>query len=187
MVNKSYRTSSWGSRESSHCCPELLHGKWLCLATFSCCPVFEECTPGVEDEIFATIISMCSGRILCRLQFVANSRKTPRQPIKGLLEEAINSIQQLENETAKDSKLLAMVIFFIDRAKEVMKLVDAWVNQHTPARLEKLVEGIHHLRRAGELQTMLNIIPNRAMDPTSMKPLPCCSYTTRPGVLGHLR
>jgi hypothetical protein len=114
---------------------------------------------------------MCSMRILCRLRFIANSRKTPRQPIKELLQEAINSIQRLKNETLRDSTLLTMATFFIDRAKEVIKLVDAWVNHRTLSQLGKLVEGVHHLRRAGELQALLGTIPNRAMDPMLRKNL----------------
>ncbi|KAF8851658.1 hypothetical protein BDZ45DRAFT_750438 [Acephala macrosclerotiorum] len=133
--------------------------------------VLGEGTPGVEDEIFAAIISMCSARILCRLRFVANSRKATRQPIKELLQDAIKSIRQLENEMVKDSKLLTIATLFIERAKDMIKLADAWVNHHTPARLGELVEGVHHLWRVGEIQALLNAIPNRAMCPTSRENL----------------
>jgi hypothetical protein len=78
----------------------------------------------VEDRVFTSIVSMCSVRILCRLRFISNSRKTPRQPIKELLQEAVHSIRQLENEIAQDSKLLLISTLFAERAKEVIKLVD---------------------------------------------------------------
>jgi DNA-binding protein Fis len=66
---------------------------------------------------------MCSIRILCRLRFISNSRKEPRQPIKELLEEAIYYFRQLEGKKVQDSKLSVSTLFE-ERAKEVIKLVD---------------------------------------------------------------
>jgi hypothetical protein len=114
---------------------------------------------------------MCSVRILCRLRFISNSRKTPRQPMKELLQEAVNSIRRLENETVQDSKLSIISTLFVERAKEVIKLIDAWVKHRTPARLGELVEGMHRLWRGGEPQTLLSTIPNRSMGPASRKNL----------------
>lgn len=59
----------------------------------------------------------------------------------------------------------------MERAKEVIKLVDAWVKHHASARLVELVEGVYHLWRVGELQDLLSTIPNRMIDPTSRKNL----------------
>lgn len=67
---------------------------------------------------------MCLVRILCRLRFIPNSRNTLRQPIKELLQEAVNSIRWLEKETVQDTGLLLSRLF-VERAKEVIKLVDA--------------------------------------------------------------
>ena len=114
---------------------------------------------------------MCSVRILCRLRFIPNSRNTPRQPIKELLQEAINSIRWLERETVQDTGLLLLSRSFVERAKEVIKLVDAWAKHRTPARLAELVEGVYRLWRLGELQDLLNTIPNRIIGPASRKNL----------------
>lgn len=111
---------------------------------------------------------MCSERILCRLRFISNSRKTPRQPIKELLQEAIESVRQLESETVQGNELR---LAFVARAREVIKLVDAWEKHRTPTRLGELVEGVHRLRRGGEPQALLSKISNRAMAPASRKNL----------------
>lgn len=114
---------------------------------------------------------MCSVRILCRLRFIPNSRNTPRQPIKELLQEAVNSIRWLEKETVQDTRLLLLSRLFVERAKEVIKLVDAWAKHRKPARLGELVEGVNRLWQVGGLQDLLSALPNRIMDPASRKNL----------------
>lgn len=114
---------------------------------------------------------MCSVRILCRLRFIPNSRNTPRQPIKELLQEAVNAIRWLEKETIQDTGLLIRSRLFVERAKEAIKLVDAWAKHRQPARLGVLVEGVNRLWRVGELQGLLSAIPNQIMGPTSRKNL----------------
>jgi len=114
---------------------------------------------------------MCSVRILCRLRFIPNSRNTPRQPIKELLQEAVNAIRWLEKETVQDTGLLLRSRLFIERAKEVIKLVDAWAKHRKPSRLGELVEGVNRLWRVGEPQDLLSAIPNQIMGPASRKNL----------------
>jgi len=114
---------------------------------------------------------MCSVRILCRLRFIPNSRDIPKQPIKELLQEAVNAIRWLEKETVQDTGLLLLSRLFVERAKEVIQLVDAWSKHRKPARLEDLVEGVNGLWRVGGLQDLLGAIPNRIMGPTSRKNL----------------
>ncbi|KAE8440473.1 hypothetical protein EG329_007439 [Mollisiaceae sp. DMI_Dod_QoI] len=133
--------------------------------------VSDDGAPIVEDQVFAAIISMCSVRILCRLRFSSNSRNIPRQPIKELLQETIHSIRGLERETAQDTGLLLLSKLFVERGREVIKLIDAWAKHRTPARLVDLVEGVYRLWQIGELKDLLNTIPNRTMDPTSRKNL----------------
>jgi hypothetical protein len=100
---------------------------------------------------------------------VANSRKTLKQPIKKVLQEALSSLSQLENE--KLGKHLPVATVFAERAKDVIILADAWAKHQTPARLKDLVEGVYRLGQIGELKTLINIIPNRAMDPSSRRNL----------------
>lgn len=114
---------------------------------------------------------MCSVRILCRLRFIPNSRNTPRQPIKELLQEALDAIRWLEKETVQDTGLLLRCRLFVERAREMIKLVDAWAKHRKPARLGELVEGVNRLWRVGELQDLLSAIPNQIMCPTSRKNL----------------
>jgi len=114
---------------------------------------------------------MCSVRILCRLGFIPNSRNTPRQPIKELLQEALNAIRWLEKKTFQDTGLLLRSRLFVERAKEVIKLVDAWAKHRKPARLGELVERVNRLWRVGKLQDLLSAIPNQIIDPTSRRNL----------------
>jgi hypothetical protein len=108
---------------------------------------------------------MCLARIPCRLRFVANSRNTPKQPIKEVLQEAITSLQQLKDKR----KLPPIATLFVERAKEVMKLVDPWDKHRTPTRLGELVEGFYCLWQVGNLNSLLGTITNSAMHPSPRK------------------
>ena len=112
---------------------------------------------------------MCAPRILSRLRFVAKNRGTPKQPLKGVLEEAISSLKQLKNKELGEN--LSTARSFVEKAKDVIKLADAWAKHQTSARLKDLVEGIHRLRQTGNLQLLLDKIPNRAMCPSSRRNL----------------
>ncbi|KAH7418700.1 hypothetical protein BKA64DRAFT_206828 [Cadophora sp. MPI-SDFR-AT-0126] len=125
----------------------------------------------IEDRVFTEIISMCSVRILCRLRIIPNSRNTPRQPMKALLQDAVNALRWLEKEAGQDARLPVLCRLCMERAKEVVKLLDAWTKYRKPARLGELVEGVNHLWRVGDLQHLLSTIPNRTMDPASRKNL----------------
>jgi hypothetical protein len=114
---------------------------------------------------------MCSVRILCRLRFIPNSRDIPKQPIKELLQEAVDAIRWLEKKTVQDTGLLLLSKLFLERAKEVIKLVDAWSKHRKSARLGDLVEGVNRLWRVGGLQDLFSAIPNQIMDPSSRKNL----------------
>jgi hypothetical protein len=112
---------------------------------------------------------MCSTRILCRLRFRANRWKTPKQPVKEVLKEAVSSLRQLEDERL--GKLVLNAKLFVDRAKGVMKLLDSWAKHQTPARLGELVGGLYRLWQVGSLHALLDTIPDRTMDPNSRKNL----------------
>lgn len=85
----------------------------------------------IENDVFDAIISMCSARILCRLRFVSNNRKTPKQSIKKVLQEAISSPEQLKDKKLR--KLFPIAKLFVERAKEVMKLADSRAKHQTTA------------------------------------------------------
>ncbi|TGO06968.1 hypothetical protein BTUL_0369g00010 [Botrytis tulipae] len=128
--------------------------------------VSDDGNPGVEDRVFVMIITMCSARILCRLRLAANSRKISKQPFTAVLKEAVLSLGYLEHTESS-----TVASRFVEKAREVMRLIDSWTKYQTLTRLGELVEGVYHLRQVGDLQAVLNTISNRVMDPHSTKSL----------------
>ncbi|PQE33415.1 Heterokaryon incompatibility protein [Rutstroemia sp. NJR-2017a WRK4] len=118
------------------------------------------------ERIFAVLAQVSDARILCRLRFSANSRKSPKQPFNMVLQEAILSLKQLEH-----AGTVAAASMFVERARKVVRLINLWTKHQTASRLGELVEGVYHLRQVGDIQAVLNTIPNRDMDPSSRKNL----------------
>lgn len=110
---------------------------------------------------------MCSSRILSRLRFIAKKGSTPKQPLKFVLGEAISSLKQASQQTLHSLP----VALFTERANDVIRLADSWAKQQKPAELEDLVEGVFRLKQIGNLQALLDSIPNRAMCPSSRRNL----------------
>jgi hypothetical protein len=110
---------------------------------------------------------MCSNRILSRLRFIAKKGSTPKQPLKFVLGEAISSLKQANQQMLHSLP----VALFTERANDVMRLADSWVKHQKPAELEDLVEGVFRLKQIGSLQALLDLIPNRAMCPSSRRNL----------------
>ncbi|KAG6009057.1 hypothetical protein E4U21_003389 [Claviceps maximensis] len=128
-------------------------------------------TGNVEEAGFAAIISMCSARILCRLRLVPNARKTQRQSFKTALENAIVCLQQLQGKKSGDDAHSTVLKSFKSSAKHVIKLIDSWTSYRSDGRLKELVQGVHHLSRVGGLQSLLDKLSHREMDPSSKKSL----------------
>ena len=110
---------------------------------------------------------MCSIRILSRLRFKAKKGSTPKQPFKFVLGEAISSLKQASQQTLHSLP----VALFTEKANDVMRLADSWAEHQKPAELENLVEGVFRLKQIGNLQALLDSIPNRAMCPSSRRNL----------------
>lgn len=91
--------------------------------------------------------------------------------MKELLQDAVNAVRWLEREAVQDDGLPLLSRSFVERAKEVLRLLDAWAKYRKPARLGALVEGVNRLWRVGDLRRLLGTIPNRIMDPASRKNL----------------
>ncbi|OTB15437.1 hypothetical protein K445DRAFT_61225, partial [Daldinia sp. EC12] len=128
---------------------------------FSLLAHVDDGSPDVENEVFRAIISMCSNRILYRLGLIRSHGKDPRRSIKECLQLALGYFRRIA--TYKKATLDS----FIDRAKEVVKLVDSWSKHQRQPELEELVEGIHHIRQVENVYDLINTIPNREMDPSS--------------------
>lgn len=106
---------------------------------------------------------MCSRRILGHLRLLAKDRGNPKQPFKVVLDEAINSLKKIDRQATHSLSVGS----FIERARDVVKLIDSWVNHQKLAELEHLVEGIHELKQVGNLQVLMD----RDMCPSSRQNL----------------
>lgn len=106
---------------------------------------------------------MCSLRILRRLRFVPKNRGTPKQPLKAVLSETINSLKQVDQHTLNKTTFQ----LFTNRSKEVIRLADLWAKNQKPVELEDLIEGIYQLKQIGDFRVLMDLIPDRAMHPSS--------------------
>ena len=110
---------------------------------------------------------MCSLRILRRLRLVPKNRGTPKKALKAVVSETINSLKQVDQQTLNKTTLQ----LFTNRSKEVIRLAELWNKHQKPAELEDLIEGIYQLKQIGDLRVLMNLIPNRAMCPSSRQNL----------------
>lgn len=124
----------------------------------------DDTTLGVENDVFKTIIAMCSARILYRLGLIRGHKKIQRRSIKEGLQATLEYLKQNTNRKHEPSSPLHS---FIDKAKEVIKLVDSWSKHQTQIELEKLVDSIRHLRQVRGFHDLIKTIPNKVMDPCS--------------------
>ncbi|KAK8129660.1 hypothetical protein PG999_002040 [Apiospora kogelbergensis] len=110
----------------------------------------------LEREAFAVIVSLCSSRILRRLRF----EKSPSRPsVKKVLQDALYALQDLG--------LSSVHPLFINKAKEVVKLLDIYSKHQTQYELKALIEGFHRFQQSQDISTALDAIPNRLMNPDS--------------------
>jgi hypothetical protein len=115
---------------------------------------------------------MCSHRILRRLHFKRCKNKTPKQPAR---EKFQNVIRALAPHGAKKLPKLARVsdeerALFLERAKEIIRLINAWTNHPRPQQLEDLVHGFFRLRKV-DCQAVVNAIPDVEMEKSAKNSL----------------
>lgn len=102
------------------------------------------------------IVSLCSSRILRRLRF----EKSPSRPsVKKVLQDALYALQDLG--------LSSVHPLFVNKAKEVVKLLDIYSKHQTQYELKALIEGFHRFQQSQDISTALDAIPNRLMNPDS--------------------
>lgn len=128
-----------------------------------------EMKPSYESLVFAKIVTMCADRILCRLRLAPNHYKKPKQPLKSVLNEAIIAMEQLKAN--KGAINIAFIDLFIIKAKVVTRQIDVWQKHHDFFKLEAIVDAVYDLRQTNELPTLLNMITNKMMGPSSRKNL----------------
>ncbi|KAJ4986606.1 hypothetical protein SVAN01_07915 [Stagonosporopsis vannaccii] len=124
-------------------------------------------TRAIERRLFTAIVSMCSCRILGRLRLAGKKRSTTKQPFKEVLGRAIDALKLIDQQALERLSIKS----FLERAKDVIKLVDSWMKHQKPAELENIVEGIYRLKKVAAFRTLLDSIPNREMDPSSRQNL----------------
>lgn len=137
----------------------------------------------VEEEVFRAIVAMCQQRILCRMRLVAssNTRKKPKPPFRNTLQRAVDSLQR--QQATQDSKERgsgtghAMIRAAVDtaqviqRVRDVMRLVDAWVQHQVPRRLRELIASVCRLHDLADFGQAINALPNCDMEPSTRKNL----------------
>jgi hypothetical protein len=106
---------------------------------------------------------MCSQRILRRLRLIKGKRSKSKPPIQEILWKAIGSLQQHNKSSSNQSSSSST---FVNDARTVIKLADAWLKHQVIPRLKELVEAIHHLKNNRDLETIVGIIPNQEMCPS---------------------
>jgi hypothetical protein len=119
----------------------------------------------IKHDVLVAIVSMCSKRILCRLRLVPSKRNAQKQSIIELLQKARMCINNARME--KLQHLASVATLFVERVKEVIKLMRTWIKHQIQPRLVELVEGIYHLWQVGSLADLLNTIPNSIIDPSA--------------------
>lgn len=121
----------------------------------------------IEHRIFIATVSMCSYRVLSRLRFIAGNRSKPKQPFRLIVWEVIDFLQQLDQQAFHELPIES----FIQKAKEVVRLADAWAKHQKPKELKNLVGGIHGLKQSGSIHALLGLIANLDLCPSSRRNL----------------
>ena len=119
----------------------------------------------MEEELFVGIISMCSTRILQRLRLIPGKRKLrkPKNPIKLVLQNAMEYVKRIKIEQMPDTDLQSTMSLFRTKAKDMVRLIDLWRGHRTPTRLDDLVKRVYHLHQVTKLSTLLDLIPTLDM------------------------
>lgn len=108
---------------------------------------------------------MCSPRILSRLRLAKKADKNGGKTIKNNFLEVIECTRRPSYNMTNNQGLGRRTASFVLVAKEIIALVDSWLKHQTSQELKDLIEGMYRLRRMGVIETILDRIPNRDMDP----------------------
>ena len=114
---------------------------------------------------------MCRARILCRLRLIPNHRDSPKQALKTALQEVISSVKQLKESPSTSQRISLSARLFLERARSVIDLLNAWAKHQTQVKLAALVWGMYHLRKIEGLDKLLDTVPNRLMSPEGRESL----------------
>jgi hypothetical protein len=106
------------------------------------------------------------------LHFKKRKSTTPKQQARDKFQNIIRALAP--HGATKLSKVATVSnevkVLFLERAKEIIRLVDAWINHPKPRQLEDLVDGFYRLRRL-DCQAVINTIPDAEVDKSSKNSL----------------
>ncbi|KAI5861100.1 hypothetical protein GGS23DRAFT_613281 [Durotheca rogersii] len=107
------------------------------------------------DGVLGVIVSMCSKRILERLEMVRVSI--------GL---ALGYLGNIRHDHIQEPEISNTLRPFIERATELSTLMGSWEKDQTQQRLQEVVKGVYRLKQAGRIHALIEIIPNKVMNPS---------------------
>jgi hypothetical protein len=112
---------------------------------------------------------MCAKRILLRMRLLRKKRGLPKQNIQQMLRSAIGALNRPGPRSSDQQYSLSEL--FVEKAKLVIKLADAWEKHQTTVQLIALVDSVYHFRRTVDTEALLAAMTARDMDPSSRKSL----------------
>ncbi|KAL4877426.1 hypothetical protein BJY04DRAFT_222175 [Aspergillus karnatakaensis] len=125
----------------------------------------------VEPDILAKIVSMCSPRILDRMRLLSSGKKAAKRPFKDTLPDAVMAVRSITQQKLGQAGLVDAAGQFAMRTKEVEKLITSWSQYQVDTQLLKIVEGVYRLQQIEKLPSLIRMIPNRDMEPSSRESL----------------
>ncbi|KAK7753362.1 hypothetical protein SLS62_004652 [Diatrype stigma] len=125
----------------------------------------------IEESLSATIVSMCSSRILSRMRLIPNYKNQKKPPIKERLQVVINRLREVARTNPKTPELLISIESFTKEAESVIRLIDEWEKDQTPSHLKSLVHGVHTLWTSGKIHGELMNVPTDVLCPSSREAL----------------
>ncbi|KAI8966468.1 hypothetical protein F5Y11DRAFT_309369 [Daldinia sp. FL1419] len=111
----------------------------------------------LHNNVFEGIISMCSDRIYFRLGLVPHNRGNQKTSIEDNLQIALRYLKN------NKSQRLPSLPSFIDKADELVRLIQSSSKLPGLPELAKLVDSIYRLRRVKNLRGLLESIPEKSM------------------------
>lgn len=103
-----------------------------------------------------------SARILCRLRLSPNNKRASRESLRDVLQRAVLAVRR-----RREKHPAQLVTAFIEKATEVIQLVEGWIKYQVPAELCRLVTGVYHLSQLQGLALLIHRIPNTDMEPSA--------------------
>lgn len=102
----------------------------------------------MQASLFNAVISMCSKRIHQRLGLAKTNGKV-RTPIRDILADVVKGLRRLRPNWTD----------FIDKAKAILNLIDAWLNHRVLFRLGNIVAAMHDFSHSTAWKTFVASTP----------------------------